>query len=152
VVGGWQLSGITNFRSGPYFSIGVATDLANVLAGEQRANATGTKPSRLDPRTNGLLGFDRSAYAIPARGVFGNLARSTQQGFGANNWDVGINKDFKIAKLGEQSRLQIRLEWFNFFNHAQFSSPAGTVNVPNFGLVNGARDPRILQLAGKFYW
>jgi hypothetical protein len=152
VAGGWQLSGITNFRSGPYFSIGVAQDLANVLAGEMRANGTGVKPSKLDPRTNGLYGFDRAAFATPARYVFGNLGRNVQQGFGINNWDVGINKDFKISKLGEQSRLQIRLEWFNFWNHTQFNNPAATVNVANFGLVNSARDPRILQIAGKLYW
>ena len=120
VAGGWELSGITSFRSGMYFSIGVANDLANVLAGSQRANATGVTPTKLDPRTNGLLGFDRAAYATPAKGVFGNLARNTQQGFGINNWDIGINKNFLIPKLGESARLQIRAEWFNFFNHTQF--------------------------------
>ncbi len=152
VIGGWQLSGITNFRSGPYFTIVVTGDLANVQAGEQRANATGVAPSKLNPRTSGLYGFDRAAYAIPARNVFGNLGRDTQQGFGVNNWDAGINKEFHVAPLGEGGRLQIRFEWFNFFNHAQFNNPAATVNVSTFGLVNSARDPRILQLAGKLYW
>ncbi len=153
VVGGWQFSGITNFRSGPYLTIVVANDLANVLAGEQRANATGIAPSRLDPRTSGLLGFDRAAYSTPSRGVFGNLGRTTQQGFGVNNWDMGINKDFPISKLGEASRLQLRFEFFNIFNHTQFNNPGTTVNVPaTYGLVNSARDPRILQIAGKLYW
>jgi hypothetical protein len=152
IFGGWQLSGITNFRSGPYLTITVANDLANVLAGEQRANATGVKPSKLDPRTSGLLGFDRAAYATPSRGVFGNLGRTVQQGFGVNNWDMGINKDFRISKINEQSRLQLRFEFFNVWNHTQFNNPATTVNVVNFGLVNSARDPRILQIAGKFYW
>jgi len=131
----------------------VANDVANVLAGEQRADGTGIKPSRLDPRTSGLLGFDRAAYATPARGFFGNLGRNTQYGFGINNWDVGVNKNFAIRKLGEGGRLQIRAEWFNFFNHTQFNNPSATVNVTsNFGLVNSTRDPRILQVAGKFYW
>ncbi len=152
-IGGWELSGITGFRSGMYFTIGVANDLANVLAGEQRANATSVKPRRLDPRTNGLLGFDRAAYATPAKGVFGNLGRNTQYGFGINNWDVGMNKSFALPKLGEASRVQIRAEWFNFWNHTQFGNPAGTVNVPSsFGYVTSARDPRILQVAGKLYW
>jgi hypothetical protein len=153
LIGGWALSGITNFRSGFYYTIVAANDLANVLAGEQRADGTGVKPSRLDPRTNGLLGFDRAAYATPARGYFGNLGRNTQYGFGVNNWDLGANKNFAIRKLGEGGRLQIRAEWFNFFNHTQFNNPSATVNVTsNFGLVNSTRDPRILQVAGKFYW
>jgi hypothetical protein len=152
-IGGWQLSGITNFRSGNYFTIGVSGDRAQVLAGSQRADGTGVAPSRLDPRTNGLLGLNKAAYATPAMYVFGNLARNTQQGFGVNNWDVGFNKDFMITKISEAARLQLRFEWFNFWNHTQFGNPAATVNIPStFGLVSSARDPRILQIAGKFYW
>jgi len=153
LIGGWELSGITNFRSGMYFSIGATSDLANTLAGERRADATGVTPKKLDPRTNNLLGFDTTAYKTPAIGVYGNLARNTQQGFGINNWDLGVNKNFAIRKLGESSRLQIRAEWFNFFNHTQFRGISGTVNVPSsFGLVNSTFDPRILQVAGKLYW
>lgn len=153
LIGGWALSGITSFRSGMYFSIGVIGDLANALAGERRADATGVKPRKLDPRKNNLLGFDTSAYRTPARGVFGNLARNTQQGFGINNWDVGIHKNFVLPVLGESGRLQIRAEWFNFWNHTQFNGISATVNVPaNFGIVNSTYDPRILQVAGKLYW
>ena len=152
-IGGWELSGITNFRSGMYFSIGVSGDLTNTLAGERRADATGVTPKKFDPRTHNLLGFDTSAYKTPAKGVYGNLARNTQQGFGINNWDLGVNKNFSIPKLGESSRLQIRAEWFNFFNHTQFKGISATVNIPsNFGLVNSTYDPRILQVAAKLYW
>ena len=147
------MSGIPSFRSGFNYTIVVANDVANVLAGEQRANGTAVKPTKLDPHTNGLLGLDRAAYATPARGYFGNLGRNVQPGFGINNWDIGINKNFAIRRLGEASRLQIRAEWCNFFNHTQFNNPSATVNVTsNFGLVNSTRDPRILQVAGKFYW
>ena len=92
-----------NFRSGCNYTIVVANDLANVLAGEERANGTGVTPSRLDPRTNNLLALDRAAYATPARGFFGNLGRNTQYGFGINNWDLGVNKNFAIRYLGEGS-------------------------------------------------
>jgi hypothetical protein len=153
IAGGWQVNGIANFQSGRHYSIGVAQDLANVGTGGQRANATGVKPKKLDPRTNGLLGLDRAAYATPDRGVFGNLARNTQPGFGINNWDFSAIKNFQVPWLGESSRLQLRFEWFNFFNHTQFLNPPATVNVPaQFGIVNGTLDPRILQIAGKIYW
>ena len=57
------------------------------------------------------------------------------------------------GRWAKAARLQIRAEWFNFFNHTQFNNPSATVNVTsNFGLVNSTRDPRILQLAGKLYW
>ncbi|MFN7921362.1 MAG: TonB-dependent receptor [Bryobacteraceae bacterium] len=152
VIGGWELSGITNFISGFHYTIVVAGDPANVLAGEERANATGTAIRKLDPRTNNLLGLDKAAYSTPSRGTFGNLGRNVQPGFGINNWDVSFSKNFAIAPLGEASRLQIRAEFFNFVNHAQFNNPGATANVTTFGLVNSTRDPRILQLGGKLYW
>jgi hypothetical protein len=153
IVGGWQVNGITNFRSGSPYTIGTAQDIANVGTGGQRANAAGTAPKKLDPRTNGNLGLDRAAYSTPPRFTYGNLARNTQPGFGINNWDFSAIKNFAVPPLGESSRLQLRFEWFNFFNHTQFFNPAATVNVPaTFGIVTNTADPRILQIAGKLYW
>ena len=97
-----------------------------------------SRPRKLDPRTNNLHGLDPAAYSTPARGQFGNLARNTQPGFGANNWDFSAIKNFAMPPLGEQSRLQLRFEWFNVFNHTQFFNPAATQNVPStFGIVHG---------------
>jgi hypothetical protein len=153
IAGGWQVNGIANFRSGNPYTIFTANDLANVGTGNQRANATGVQPKKLDPRTNNLLGLDPAAYSTPARGTFGNLARNTQPGFGVNNWDFSAIKNFAIPPLGESSRLQLRFEWFNVFNHTQFFNPAATQNVPaTFGIVTATADPRILQIAGKLYW
>jgi hypothetical protein len=153
IIGGWQVNGIANFRSGMPYTISTANDLANVSTGGQRANATGVEPSKLDPRTNNLFGLDPAAYATPARGTYGNLARNTQPGFGVNNWDFSAVKNFAISPLGEQARLQLRFEWFNFFNHTQFFNPGATQNIPaTFGIVTSAADPRILQIAGKLYW
>lgn len=153
VAGGWQVNGIANFRTGMPYTISTANDLANVSTGGQRANATGVAPRKLDPRTNNLYGLDPAAYGTPARGTFGNLARNTQPGFGANNWDFSAIKNFAIPPLGEQSRLQLRFEWFNFFNHTQFFNPAATQNIPaTFGIVTAAADPRILQIGAKLYW
>ena len=47
---------------------------------------------------------------------------------------------------------EFRAEFFNLFNHAQFSNPVGNVNDGQFGQVTSARDPRIGQLSGKFIW
>jgi len=151
--GGWELSGITNFRSGMPLTIVTTNDIANVGTGGQRANATSVTPAKLDPRTNGLLGFVREAYSTPARGTFGSLSRNTQRGFGINNWDLGVNKNFPIGFLGEASRLQFRAEFFNVFNHTQFRGIGTTQNNPStFGIVNSTYDPRILQLAAKLYF
>ena len=100
-----------------------------------------------------LKGFNTAAYAVPAIGTFGNLARNTQRGFGINDWDMGINKNFAIPQIGEAGRLQIRAEFFNIWNHTQFNGIGTAVNQPaTFGIVNSALPPRVLQLAGKLYF
>jgi len=153
VLGGWELSGISSFISGFPLTITTTGDIANVGTGTQRGNATGVRPEKLDPRNNGLLGLNRAAYSVPAAGTFGNLSRNTQRGFGINNWDMGINKNFGIRPLGEAGRLQIRAEFFNIFNHTQFNGISVAVNQPaTFGIVTSALPPRVLQLAGKLYW
>jgi len=152
VLGGWQLNSIVNFRSGAPFSVLTTGDVARVGSGTQRPNATGVKARKLDPRTNGLIGLDTSAYSTPAVGTFGNLARNTQPGFGVNQWDVSLSKNFPLAFLGESGKLQLRFEWFNFFNHTQFTNPIATQNTATFGRVTGAADPRIMQIAGRLQW
>ena len=152
-LGGWELSGITSMISGFPMTITTSGDIAEVGTGSQRGNATGIATSRLDPRTNGLKGFNTAAYAVPATGTFGNLGRNTQRGFGINDWDMGINKNFAIPQIGEAGRLQIRAEFFNIWNHTQFSGIGLVVNQPaTFGIVNSALNPRILQLAAKLYF
>lgn len=152
VLGGWQFNGIVNFRSGAPFSVATAGDIARVGSGAQRPNATGVPAAKLDPRTNGLIGLSRDAYATPAVGTFGTAARNTQPGFGVNQWDISLAKNFPLAPLGEAGKFQLRFEWFNFFNHTQFFNPIGTQNAATFGRVTAAADPRILQIAGRLQW
>ncbi len=48
--------------------------------------------------------------------------------------------------------LQLRGDFFNVFNHSQFNDPNLSRNSGNFGGIYGAYDPRIIQLAMKFYF
>ena len=48
--------------------------------------------------------------------------------------------------------LGFRAEFFNVFNHAQFSAPQGSTLYSTFGFVTRANDPRIGQVAIKFFF
>jgi hypothetical protein len=153
IAGGWQINGITTFQTGMPYTIVTSGDIANVGTGGQRANATGVSPQKLDPRANGLLGLNRAAYSIPAKFTFGNLGQDTQPGYGVNNWDFSAIKNFALPKFGETSRLQIRFEFFNVFNHTQFNNPSANISAAaTFGFVTSANPPRIGQVAAKLYW
>jgi hypothetical protein len=90
-------------------------------------------------------------------------------GPGINNWDISLQKEFTIK---ERLHMQFRADAFNAFNHTQFSGVNATVtypglnnnnptnlvykadgsvnNINGFGSVNGARDPRLMQLMLRF--
>jgi hypothetical protein len=76
------------------------------------------------------------------------MGRNTYTGPGLNNWDTSLFKNFSLA---EKVRLQMRLESFNTFNHAQWSTPNYQLSSPSFGQVTGTRVPgRINQVGLKF--
>jgi len=151
VVGGWSLSGITNFATGLPISLTENDD--NSLIGANAApvdvpNFSGGGPVLDDtnPR-HGNPYFHTSLFSNEQLGQFGNSRRRFFHGPGLNNWNMALLKTTKIA---ESKELQLRFEGFNVFNHAQFSNPSGEINSSSFGIVTNARDPRILQLGAKF--
>lgn len=162
VAEGWQISGITTFQSGfpldvvdsslPsltdsvfqfYCTPGQACwDVPNV-AGSITYENPKTSPTN--------LWFDTSAFTHPVLGTQGDAGRNILRGPGIKNWDFSLVKDTSFT---ESMRLELRIEFFNIFNTTQFD-PLGIntdVNSSSFGQELKARDPRIIQLAGKFYF
>jgi hypothetical protein len=82
-------------------------------------------------------------------GTFGTANRRFFHGPGFNNTDFGFLKQTRIR---ENYAFDLRVEFFNIFNHAQFMNPDGNISDSNFGIVTNARDPRIGQVSAKFYW
>ena len=105
--------------------------------------------------------FNPAAFASPAPGSFGNFHRNSIYGPGIDNWNMSLFKNFIFT---ESMRIQLRFEAYNVFNHTQWanvnnglSSPVnGTsfagANAGSSGQITSARDPRQLQLGGKFYF
>jgi hypothetical protein len=150
LLGGWSLSGITNFATGLPITLTENDD--NSLIG---ANASpvdvpnfsgGPVLADTNPRNNNPY-FHPTSFSIEALGQFGNSRRRFFHGPGINNFSMALAKTSKIT---ESTELQLRVEAFNVFNHAQFINPSGEINNDTFGIVTSARDPRILQLGVKF--
>jgi hypothetical protein len=85
-------------------------------------------------------------FSPEALGQLGNSRRRFFHGPGLDNFDMALLKSIKFT---ESKELQLRLEAFNLFNHAQFQNPSGEINSSEFGIVTSARDGRILQLGLK---
>ncbi len=151
---GWNFNGIVHFVGGLPVALSQGGDYS--LTGSPNTDLPDVvgKVVIQDPRKPGPNGsntfFLPDAFATPALGSFGNSSRQFFHGPGLNNFDVGLEKRTAIT---ESIGFQIRMEFFNLFNHAQFKNPDGDFHFNDtFGRVSSARAPRIGQLSAKFYW
>jgi len=155
---GWSVSGITRVSSG--FPVTIKSNNDNSLQGSipngvnnyslDTADYNGAPLDLNGNPRNGLPYFNPAAFAESALGSPGNVSRRSFYGPGMLNFDLALLKDFKLP---EEKLLQLRVETFNTFNHAQFFGPAavnGNIDSPLFGQVVKAAAPRLMQLALKF--
>ncbi|MGB7603199.1 MAG: TonB-dependent receptor [Candidatus Sulfotelmatobacter sp.] len=150
VVNGWSLSGITNFATGLPVSLTENDDNALIGANAVPVDVPNFAGGHVLADTNPRDGnpyFNTSLFSNEQLGQFGDSRRRFFHGPGLNNFDMALAKSTKFT---ESKELQLRLEAFNLFNHAQFESPTGEINSSQFGLVTSARPGRILQLGAKF--
>ena len=178
---GWQVQGITRFATGFPVQMNQSDDDASLASSgaTDMPNLVG-KVVTLDPRkvypdchtdadnptlpTSGCYfippppGLSPGEQCLPSLGAFaknctlgtfGDVNRRFFHGPGFNNTDFGI---LKRTVIHENYAFDLRVEFFNIFNHAQFKNPSGNIDDSNFGIVTGARDPRIGQISAKFYW
>ena len=156
VLGGWQVAGITTFQSGPPIS---RLETSNTNGGRR-----GNRVDQVsDPFAN--VPSDRhyinpAAFAPPADGAFGNTGRAFFRLPGRNQWDLTFSKNWYPSG---KTRIQFRADLINAFNHTQFTTinrlcPAGPTETTcatagsSFGLFDGVRNPREVQLGIKLYW
>jgi hypothetical protein len=159
---GWALSGIARFATGVPVTFASFGDNYLVQVQNNGVNATsidmpnydgtGFKIHR-DPRS-GKPFFNTAAFTPNALGTQGNSKRRMFYGPGIDNFDMALHK---VTRLSESRSLELRLEMFNVLNHAQFfggNSVDGNIGNQGstFGFVTKAADPRIGQIAAKFWF
>lgn len=95
--------------------------------------------------------FDTSCFPDHAFGVFGNSGNGVIGGPGVNNFDLAAMKNSFIPMWNrEPVTLQIRAEFFNAFNHADFGDPGLTTGTAQFGVIRTTSIPgRQIQLGMK---
>jgi Carboxypeptidase regulatory-like domain/TonB dependent receptor len=153
LTGGWAISGITRFETGLPVTL-VETDDNSLLGtafGGPIVLPVDT-PDKVGPlhilnprNSSSHYYFDPTAFASSAIGSEGNARRRFFHGPGVNNFDTALVKDTKLSEL---FNLQFRAEWFNVFNHTQFSTPSGILS-GTFAQVTQAAAPRIGQVSLK---
>jgi len=152
VLGGWEMSGILNLRTGIPYSILSGQDSANTgtfLPGLEKANILGN-PTPPGFQQNQGHWFDTLAFAVPPFGTLGTSSRNFLHGPGYEDVDVALSKTFLF--LGEGRGLEFRAEFFNLLNHTSFGNPDNTVISPTFGEILSAYPSRDIQFGLKLHW
>ena len=167
---GWGVSGVTTFQTGSPITFtdtrgglvfggsGVAVSRAQICP-DKTYDDIG-RPGSVQSRLTGY--FNASAFCtVPVIGQvggtggasgYGNTGRGILLGPPQKNWDIAVTKKTRVGGIHEDAYLEFRSEFFNSFNHPQFSNPASNLASPTtFGVISTTSvGPRIVQLALRY--
>jgi hypothetical protein len=149
-LGGWEASTIVSLSSGP--SITPLVSIQGLGDPSGVGNGTATKrerPNRVAGQPCRASGADATTYLNPNMftasgfqlGTIGNAGVGICSGPPSRDVDLGLDKNFKIT---ERIKMQFRMEFFNLFNHPQYTAQNvidnSTINFnqPVFGDASGA--------------
>lgn len=123
ILGGWQLTGIAQARTGRQLTISISRSSRDVPDG----NTTNQRPDRVSGISlipaggpTATLWINPAAFAVPPKGRWGTAGRSIMTGPGLMQFDVGLTRRFPFS---EGRNVEFRWEVFNLFNRAQFGNP-----------------------------
>lgn len=163
IVGGWSLSGITHMYTGVPVAMSDSEDYSltgasgvdfpyytpgNVRQGQHNPRVKPAQPyfkTSLFTAEGKECSVKTACYGMP-----GNSRRRFFSGPGTQFTDLALLRNFQIK---ERNRVQLRLEAFDFANHANFAAPNGSVTASTFGEITAAASAnsnRILQVAIKY--
>jgi outer membrane receptor protein involved in Fe transport len=149
LVSGWQVSGITTFRSGGALLINANGALLPPGADMEVANYNCAGQSVNNPHTASKW-FDTGCFTSPALGTIGTARTGNVYGPGFQNWDFNIAKN--IPLWSESKQFRVEANFFNLFNHLNFANPDTNLQDGNsFGTITGQTGTsRQIQFGVKF--
>jgi len=145
---GWSLAGIYRIASGAPLNVITGTDNALVNTVNQRPNLIAGR-SPLGDRSGrpGTSYLDKTAFALPDPGTFGNLERNSIRGLKTWSFDLSLSRTFQVT---QGQRIEFRAEAYNLTNSFRPVAPNVTLSSATFGVIREAQDSRILQFGLKY--
>ena len=144
ILGGWQVQGVWQLQSGGPLFFGADY----IFEGDPKSVQLSGGERTIDRWFN-TSGFERNAkkqlrfHRRTSPTVFPNVRQH-----GTNHLDLSVMKVFNI---GERVNFQLRAEFLNAMNRAQFQNPSTSPTSSRFGLITRqANKPRDFQIGGKF--
>jgi len=152
ILGGWQLNGIVGYSSGQPFTIDSGRSNLSILDASTADYCCDFGITEKIIKGNQIRVLTEQEVALfknPAPGSAGQLAQLRFRGPAFFVTDASLFKSFPLRLLGEEGKLQFRVEAFNLFNNVNFGRPTGNINSANFGIITTAGDALVMQVALK---
>ncbi|MFN7934739.1 MAG: TonB-dependent receptor [Bryobacteraceae bacterium] len=146
IIGGWQVNGLADIRSGQPVNLTIAGDISNTGGNAMRPNVVGDW--RVDNSTPARW-FAKEAFAAPAAFTFGNAGRNVLRTDGVHRVDMSAFRNFHFK---ERFMAQLRVEGYNVLNVVTYGAPTAEFTNVNFGRVTSAQAPRSLQIGARIYF
>jgi hypothetical protein len=141
MVGGWELSGINRYQTGPYFTV-----VGNTSIGSRRADYIGGSVSLPSDQQTVAHYFNTAAFTPANNNRYGTAGVGTVQGPGLFLWDLSARKQFRIT---ERVGLRFQADFFNILNVANFRTPVVDASNLAFGSLTAAGPARNIQFGAK---
>ena len=146
IIGQWQISGIFQAQTGFPLTVLMASATAN-NGRSTRANVVAGQSSAL-PNPSVTAFFNPAAFTPPPAGQLGNSGVMNVIGPGMHTFDGGI---LKTVPVREGHSLQLRVEFFNAYNHPSWGAPNASFGAAAFNTISSQSvPPRQLQFGLKY--
>jgi len=129
VVSGWQVNHLMSFMSGLPFTVWASGNL-DMPGNNQTADQVKATVKQLGGIGPGTPFYDPTAFADVTERRFGTAGFNSLRGPRSANWDFGLFREFSIT---ERTKLQFRMESFNFTNTPHFGTPEDGWTSPSDG-------------------
>jgi hypothetical protein len=148
LVNDWSLSSVMTLQSGMPVAITQTNSLGYAGFTTQRPNLIGDPTLPADQRTQDHW-FNTAAFATANQFTIGSASRNPVRGPSYRDVDLAAARRVRVG--GERS-VELRVEVFNLLNTVNLGAPAAVQGASNFGTITSALDPRVVQLALKFWF
>jgi hypothetical protein len=125
--GGWMFSGLLQARTGRPLTIMVTRSTADLPDGNNTSQRPDIVPgvSPIPSTQTPANWLNLAAFAVPARGTWGNVGRNTLRGPGLFQIDFALQKRFTFAGA---RNIEVRVEAFNAFNRQNLANPNTSIS------------------------
>jgi hypothetical protein len=155
----WEVSGVGSMRTGLPLTVTVTRSTTVMADGNNLAQRPNIVPgvSLIPPGGQTINQWiNPAAFSIPAPDTWGNAGVGIVQAPGLFQFDTALSRSIKIT---ERTKVSLRVEGFNVFNHPQLGTPSlNFSSLASFGRITsvsntspvGTGTARSFQFAARF--